>query len=222
MSTGNENFSKVENVTGTFSELVLSDGKVSHLHAEDLHAEELTTNGVFNRFVAPGLGSQPAESAVGYTGDGLYKQVIGYAPSSFSTAAAGSTLFLNNIPDAAAATSASSSQLLSLPVGARIAQVVVSNNGTTVTGATTIKIGTQAWSASPAVSGATIANLMTIASINSTGGAYLGGIVTTLPLGDVGAPFPVLAALTTNINIDVTPTATVLTGDLVVVITYVL
>jgi hypothetical protein len=75
-------------------------------------------------------------------GSNPHRWVVGYAPSSFSTAAA-STVLNFNIEQGEAANHSP----LILPKGAFILRAFLSDNGTTITGATNYNVGTNATSA---------------------------------------------------------------------------
>lgn len=66
--------------------------------------------------------------------------VVGYTPTSFSTLAGAGTVALLTVPNGTDATVVTDARLLTLPVGAVLQRITVTNNGTTVAGTTT-KIG---------------------------------------------------------------------------------
>ena len=99
-------------------------------------------------------------------GSNPHRWVVGYAPSSFSTAAASTVLNFNTEQGKAANHSP-----LVLPKGAFILRVFLSDNGTTITGATNYDVGTTATSAGTS---ATFFNAVTVADI-STGESTTAG-----------------------------------------------
>jgi len=195
---GNDRFQKIKS-SEQLSDLYATDAKVANLSAEKVNV------GLLNQKLK-GLGS--------------LSQVVGYAPVGFASAAANQSLFLNNVPASAAASSVSSSQLLVLPVGARVVQAVVSNNGTTITGGATFDIGTEAWSATPSgVSNITAG--MTVGSINS--GAVVGSVSGLTALGSAGDVLTANAAVLSDTGVTVQVLGSANTaGDLAVTLWYLL
>lgn len=117
---GNEGFIAISNISAPVNNISVG-GAAS--------VQEVDITGAFN-------------SAFDGVGLGVVKEVIGYAPTSFSTlavqastttATAADALWLNNKKGLAAATSTSDSQLLKLPRGARIISAHLTNNGTLIT-----------------------------------------------------------------------------------------
>ena len=137
---GNQSFTNVENVAG----------QVPLLRAASVEANNVSVNSL-------SLKESLADFTV-YPGSVLHR-VVAYAPTTFGTTAATAGVFLNTLPALAPATNASSPQLFTLPVGAKLVRATLTNNGTTVTsgGATTLDVAVQAWSAS-APSGGTLFN----------------------------------------------------------------
>jgi len=199
---GNDSFQKISNATGHLAELNVSSGQ-----AVDLSAESVTLD-LLNQNLA---------------GLGTLRQVVGYAPTSFATAGAADVMFLNNQPQSDDATDVSDSQLLLLPVDARVVSAVVTNNGVTVVGGTNFDVGTEVWSASPAGS-ADIFDAVVLASVNN--GAFVGSLVgasAPVALGSVGKDLSVGSAVAANSGVSVTVNGTPNTaGDLAVTVTYLL
>ena len=137
---GNESFSLVENAAGVFQNL-----SVSFEQAAEMKVENLTVYDENFANEVPGLGTV-------YT-------VTGYAPTTFGTTGAGAGVFLNRKPANLPATAETDKILLTLPVGAEIIAMRLTNNGTAITsgGAPTLNISNQAWSAG-APSGFALAN----------------------------------------------------------------
>ena len=117
---GNEGFIAISNISAPVNNISVG-GAAS--------VQEVDISGAFN-------------SAFDGVGLGVVKEVIGYAPTSFSsfavqasstTATAADALWLNNKKGLAAATSTSDSQLLKLPRGARVISAHITNNGTLIT-----------------------------------------------------------------------------------------
>ena len=184
---GNEGFIAISNISAPVNNISVG-GAAS--------VQEVDITGAFN-------------SAFDGVGLGVVKEVIGYAPTSFSTLATGAAngVWLNTKKGLAAATSTSDSNLLKLPSGARVISAQATNNGTSITSTVT----------SPAYSSLTIAhgsgpgntpivagdavimfNTATGSSnrgigINALFGAFVGG--TSIGLGEDGgdgvAPNPV-------------------------------
>lgn len=200
--SGNDSFQKISNTTGKLAELNLSSGQ-----AVDLSAKSVSLD-LLNQSLA-GLGS--------------LRQVVGYAPTSFATAGAGDVMFLNNQPQSDDATDVSDSQLLLLPVDARVVSAVVTNNGVTVVGGKNFNLGTEVWSASPAGS-TNIFNAVVLPSVNN--GAFAGSLVgasAPVALGSVGKNLSFGSAVAANSGVSVTVNSTPNTaGDLAVTVTYLL
>lgn len=200
---GNNNFTKVENVSGSLS---VSEAKVSTLDVEGTVSLGL----LVHRNERPGLGS--------------IRQVVGYAPIGFATAAEDSIMFLNVKPQSPVATSVNSPQLLLLPVGAKVVGAVVTNNGKTISnsGTATYDITAEVWSASPSANG-NIANNMTLNTINLVG--HVGfGHPTSSDLGTAGTQYKTTlssAANNTGVNVQ-TLGGSNTSGDLAVLINYLL
>lgn len=137
---GNENFSLVENAAGVFQNL-----SVSFEQANEMKVENLTVYDENFANEVPGLGTV-------YT-------VTGYAPTTFGTTDASNGVFLNRKPANLPATAATDQILLTLPEGAEIIAMRLTNNGTAITsaGAPTLQISNQAWTAG-APSGFALAN----------------------------------------------------------------
>ena len=199
---GNNGFQKIENSASHFSELNVSSSQVV-----DLNAQSVTTR-VLNQSLE-GLGT-------------LY-QVVGYAPSSFATAAAGSVLFLNNSQNSTDATSANDSRLLVLPENARVVSAVVTNNRTNVVGAADFDVGLEAWSDAPTGDNS-VFDGVSLADVNS--GSFVGsllGAAAPLGLGSPGIALNVGAALGADSGVCVTVnTSPNTSGDLAVTVTYLL
>lgn len=202
---GNNNFTKVENLAGTLTTLNVSDAKVSSLDVQGRASVGLLDQ----RNALPG--------------SGVLHQVIGYAPVGFATAALNSIQFLNVQPNSPAATAVTSSQLLLLPVGARVVSAMVTNNGVAITnsGSSTYDISSEVWSAVPAVSG-NIATAMPLATVNL--GGNVGSASTATALGSSGtANNATLVAAVANTGVNVqTLVGSNLTGDLAVLLSYLL
>lgn len=184
---GNEGFIAISNISAPVNNISVG-GAAS--------VQEVDISGAFN-------------SAFDGVGLGVVKEVIGYAPTSFSTLATGAAngVWLNTRKGLAAATSTSDANLLKLPNGARVISAQATNNGTAITSTVT----------SPAYSSLTIAhgsgpgNTPIVAGdsvimsntatgsatlgigINALFGAFVGG--TSIGLGEDGgdgvAPNPV-------------------------------
>lgn len=197
---GNDGFQKVKS-SDQVAQLNASQGSVVNLYAQNLEV------GLLNQKLQ-GLG-------------GLY-QVVGYAPLGFATSASGDAYFLNNVPASAPATSVSSAQLLVLPVGARVVQAVVTNNGVTIVsgGASTYDIGTVVWNIIPPASN-NITSAMTKSTINS--GGVVGAVSGLTTLTSAGAPLTANAAVVANTGVTVQTLSTANTaGDLAVTLWYLL
>lgn len=195
---GNDGFQKVKS-SDQVAQLNASQGSVVNLYAQNLEV------GLLNQKLQ-GLG-------------GLY-QVVGYAPLGFATSAINQVYFLNNAPASAPAASVSSAQLLVLPVGARVVQAVVTNNGVTIVSGNTYDIGTDVWSATP--SGvANIATAMSIGTINS--GGVVGAVSGLTSLASGGAALTANAAVVANTGVTVQSLVSANTaGDLAVTLWYLL
>ena len=131
---GNENFTLVENSAG-----VLQNLQTSFEQSVESRIQNLTV-----------YDENFAKEVVGL---GTIFTVTGYAPDNFGTAKKNGGVFLNRVPNNKAATAVTDSQLLHLPIGARIIAMRITNNGTKITGpagppASEVNIDCQAWSAS--------------------------------------------------------------------------
>ena len=136
---GNQSFTNVENLAGQVPLLRAASVEANNVSVDSLSFKESLS-----------------DSTV-YPGSVLHR-VVAYAPTNFGTTAATNGVFLNKLPALAAATNASSPQLFTLPVGAKLVRATLTNIGTTVTsgGAATLDVAVQAWAATP--SGATLFN----------------------------------------------------------------
>jgi len=138
----NVNFTKVGSSAGQFSNLNVSDAKVSG----SLEANDVTMNNS------------------GY----VRKTVVGYAPTAFATGGIASVHNLLNGPGLTAATVTTDARLITIPPLAVITNVVFDDNGTTITsgGTPTFDIGTGAFGAATTNLVATAA----VATVNTPGG----------------------------------------------------
>lgn len=196
----NQNYTKIENISGALSELIVSDAKLSSVTANSVTVDSLNQVNAL-----PGVGT--------------LHEVVAYAPSSFSTLAINGILFLNNSPGAAAATAVTDDNLFLLPTGAQVVSAVVTNNGTTITGGTSYDIGTEVWTATP-TGNADIAAAMTLATVNAGGTV---GLPAGSALGSAGSPYTPLAAAAANTGVTVQALTSANTaGDLAVRISYLL
>jgi hypothetical protein len=196
---GNASFTKVEDLAGRLANITASDGVINTLTANSITTQHLTQN---------------------MAGDGtalkMY-QVTGYAPVGFSTLAINAVQFLNSAPTKAAATAVGGQFLLLLPTGAQIVQADVTNNGTTVVGATTFDIGTEVWTAAPTGTD-DIFTAATLAGVNA--GATVGQTA-DLGFATSGKVLVPLGATAANTGISVQALAAANTaGDLAIRITY--
>jgi hypothetical protein len=117
----NSNFRKVETLASPISELSTSD--------------LLAVKAVVQKEVVAGNVIPTAKNTVA--------TVVGYTPTEFSTAAAGSSFTLLTTPSSSQATSATQENVLKLPAGARVMSVRVTNVGTALSaGAPTFTVGT--------------------------------------------------------------------------------
>jgi hypothetical protein len=189
---GNDGFTNIFNLAGQLSDL--SVGEVSALNVKDLTAETTSVK----------LGSRVISG-----------QVIGYAPTDFSTNAIGPAP-LNNMEGLARATANTDTQLLLLPVGATITAVEMSNNGTTITssGAPTFDLASGLFN----TAGVNLLAAVALADANTLARAA------TAPaaIGSAGAPTGVVVVAANNfVTVDVN-TAALTAGDMVVKISYVI
>lgn len=202
---GNNNFTKVENLAGSLTNLNVTDAKVNSLDVQGRASVGLL------------------EQRNSFPGRGSLRQVVGYAPVGFSTAVVDTIQWLNVQPNSPAATAVTSSQLLLLPVGAQIVSAMVTNNGVTVTNTVLsfYDVSSEVWSAVPAATG-NIASGVPLASVNL--GANVGGAATSSALGSSGTSNEaVLAAAVANTGVNVqTLLGDNLTGDFAVLLTYLL
>lgn len=200
---GNDGFQRVKNSTEQLNELNLINGRVVELSAGTV------TTRLLNQAVV---------------GLGTLRKVVGYAPVGFATAATNQVFYLNNSPASVAATALTNSQLLLLPTGARIVNVTVTNNGTTVVGGTTFDLGTEEWNSGGGTGTSNLLAGATLASINSgvTAGNELAAVA-PVALGTSGVSLAPLSAVPANTGVSIQVLGSPNTaGDVAVTITYLL
>lgn len=139
----NTNFSKVTNNAGAqFNLLSASSSKPVNTTATNALIRNCTVNNL-------------AIVSAGATGSSLVT-VRGYTPTTFSTIGATTYMFLNTTPSQAAGALAGTAGVMTLPSGAKIASVTISNNGTAMAsaGAATVTLGYQATATNAAAAAA--------------------------------------------------------------------
>ena len=154
--SGNQFFTRVENIAG----------QLTNLNASVASVGSLTVGGAMS-----------AGSAV-LTGTNQSSTVVGYAPASFATGAISSIHNLMTAPGLGAATVVTDPNLLHLPAGAVVDRVVVTNNGTTVVGGTSFTVGTKSSVLAGALTNTTTTNAvvaMLLATVNAATGGAVGG-----------------------------------------------
>jgi hypothetical protein len=200
MLASNLSFTRVTNSTEQLSNLNVSDAK-----AGSLSVGSITAGNVNLVNAVPGVGT--------------LHQVLGYAPMGFEVASANDTMFLNVRPGSTVATDVTDSQLLVLPAGAQILNVVVTNNGTVISGGTTFDIGTEVWSSTPTGT-SNIGAAVLLTSMNS--GVTFGSI-SALAFGTAGTALAPLTATAENTCLSIqTLSVDNTTGDVAVLVEYLL
>jgi len=170
------------------------------------------------------VSTQPFNQELG--GYGTLFQVVGYAPNSFSNATDGSYMFLNNQPKSAPATSVNDPQLMLLPKGSRVVRAVATNNGVPVTsdaGNTTLDVGIEPWSASPAGNEDVFSGISLAANTNLSAPVVAGSVTgtTVTALGGSGTPLEALGPLLGVNGVTVGPvTGNLTSGDFALTLTY--
>ena len=165
--SGNQFFTRVENIAG----------QLTNLNASVASVGSLTVGGAMS-----------AGSAV-LTGTNQSSTVVGYAPTSFATGAISSIHNLMTAPGLGAATVVTDPNLLHLPAGAVVDRVVVTNNGTTVVGGTSFTVGTKDATLATALADATTTDaVVAMLLVTVNGGGTVGGTTATteLALGTAG------------------------------------
>jgi len=101
--------------------------------------------------------------------------VVGYAPTTFATAAANALLNLNKAPKKGQATVTTDANLLRIPKRVRIVSVYASNNGTTITGSAAAALDVGLASTVQSSSGASLALTTSPIAKFNTGVVGMGG-----------------------------------------------
>jgi hypothetical protein len=185
----NANFRKVEHMAGPLSEMVVADAEISNLNANV--SSSVTTS------LAGGALTQAT--------------VVGYAPTGWIGAAANHNL--NKQPGLPQATALTDPQLVVLPFGAVVTNVIANDNGVLNTGAANVSVGT-----APTLATATNNALLTAALVGSlVTGAAAG---TNLAFGTAGSILSVATGPAGNVLVAL-PDAAVTAGDLCVIVEYV-
>ena len=194
----NSGFRCIKNSAGQLSDLNASDALISNLTAGDILAGDILL------------------SNHGYQ-EGI---VVGFAPTGFSAAVAGTILNLLSGPRLAAAITGTDPNLISLPAGAVVKRIHVDNNGSPLgAAATTLDIGHGAF-------GAATTNLLAvtpIATVDGLGGAYRNfelDLTNGVAAGQNPPAAAVVAAAPANLVFVEVNAATIGAGDLRVAIEY--
>ena len=211
--------------TVTASTMNTTDMYTTDVYTTNITSTNVNTDTVTTDSVTTDSVDTDTLSSNNLSGIGTLFQVVVYAPTEFATLSGAQTVFLNNIPSATDATAVTDSRLLLLANGAQILSIQASNNGTTVTGTNsfggpTCVIGTNTWSASPSSSN-NLLNNITTAKFNS---GVVAGTTSSSALGSTGTDLTRVAVTNSTTGITVSNTAfdTILTGDAVFIITYLL